>query len=208
MSMLITFEGIEGCGKSTQVEILYEYLLSKGYGVIRTREPGGTMFGEVLRNALLQGDMNVSPLPELLVFMAMRAQHIEEVIMPALQDRKIVLCDRFTDATYAYQGYGRGIDLGIIENLNRLVTKGVRPHCTILLDVTVEVGLKRKARHATMDRIEKEALSFHEKIKKAYEKLSQDDPGRFFIIDGNSSPESIGDVIRERVITLMKDYGI
>ena len=206
--MLITFEGIEGCGKSTQVGLLYEYLLSKGYGVIRTREPGGTMFGEVLRKALLQGDMNVSPLPELLVFIAMRAQHIEEVIMPALQDRKIVLCDRFTDATYAYQGYGRGIDLGIIENLNRLVTKGVRPHCTILLDVSVEVGLKRKALHAPMDRIEKEALSFHEKIKKAYEKLSKDDPGRFFIIDGNSSPESIGDVIRERVTTLMKDYGI
>jgi dTMP kinase len=206
--MLITFEGIEGCGKSTQVGFLYEYLLSEGYGVIRTREPGGTMFGEALRKTLLQRDMNVFSLSELLVFMAMRAQHIEEVIMPALQDRQIVLCDRFTDATYAYQGYGRGIDLGIIENLNRLVTKGIRPHCTILLDVSVELGLKRKALLAPMDRIEKEAFSFHEKIKKAYEKLAKDDPERFFIIKGNAPPESIRDIIRERVTTLIKNYGI
>ena len=131
--MLITFEGIEGCGKSTQVDLLFDYLTTKGYNVIKTREPGGTVFGEALRDVALQKNIDVFPLSELLTIMAIRAQHVEELIMPALQDRTIVLCDRFVDASYAYQGYGRGIDLGIIETLNRLVTKGIRPNLTLSL---------------------------------------------------------------------------
>jgi dTMP kinase len=206
--MLITFEGIEGCGKSTQAGLLYEHLQSEGYNVVRTREPGGTVFGEALRKTLLQADMSVFPLSELLVLMAMRAQHVEEVIMPALQERKIVICDRFTDATYAYQGYGRGIDLGIIETLNKLVTKAIRPNLTVLLDVSVALGLKRKAEHAPMDRFEKEALSFHAKIKAAYEKMAQDEPGRFFVVHGELEQEAIEGVIRERVVTLLNGHGI
>jgi dTMP kinase len=206
--MLITFEGIEGCGKSTQTGFLYEWLKSEGRDVIKTREPGGTMFGEALRKALLQGDMNVFPLSELLVLMAIRAQHVEEVIMPALQEKKIVLCDRFIDATYAYQGYGRGIDLGIIETLNRLVTKAIRPNLTILLDVGAAIGLKRKAKDAQPDRFEKEALSFHSRIKSAYVKLAQDEPDRFFVVDGEGDPETIQGIIRDRVKTFLKDYGI
>jgi len=206
--MLITFEGIEGSGKSTQVELLNEYLLSKGHAVVQTREPGGSLFGEALRKVLLQRDMNIFPLSELLVFMAMRAQHVEQVILPALQERKIVLCDRFVDATYAYQGYGRSIDLGIIETLNRLVTKGIRPNLTILLDVDVETGLARKALHATMDRFEKEALSFHQKIKDAYVKLSKEDSKRFFVVDGNREQSAIQDIIRKKVEKLISSYGI
>ena len=206
--MLITFEGIEGSGKSTQVELLNDYLLSKGHTVVRTREPGGSLFGEALRKVLLQRDMNIFPLSELLVFMAMRAQHVEQVILPALQERKIVLCDRFVDATYAYQGYGRSIDLGIIETLNRLVTKGIRPNLTILLDVDVETGLTRKALHATMDRFEKEALSFHQIIKDAYVKLSKEDSKRFFVVDGNREQSSVQDMIRQKVEKLISSYGI
>jgi dTMP kinase len=206
--MLITFEGIEGSGKSTQVELLDEYLSSKGYTVVRTREPGGSLFGEALRKVLLQRDMSIFPLSELLVFMAMRAQHVEQVILPALQERKIVLCDRFVDATYAYQGYGRNIDLGIIETLNRLVTKGIRPNLTILLDVEVETGLSRKALDAPMDRFEKEALSFHQKIKDAYVKLSKEDSKRFFVVDGNQETSVIQDIIRRKVEKLVSSYGI
>ncbi len=206
--MLITFEGIEGCGKSTQIGLLYEQLKSEGHDVVKTREPGGTEFGEALRKTLLRKDMNVYPLSELLIIMAIRAQHIEEVIMPALTERKIVLCDRFTDATYAYQGYGRGIDLGIIETLNRLVTKAVRPNLTILIDIDPATGLGRKAADAPIDRFEKEDLTFHAEIKLAYEKLAHDEPDRFFVVDGTSSLETIRTTIANRVITLIKDYGI
>jgi dTMP kinase len=206
--MLITFEGIEGSGKSTQVAFLYDYLISKEYPVVRTREPGGSLFGEALRKVLLQQDMNIFPLSELLVFMAMRAQHVEQVILPALQDGKIVLCDRFVDATYAYQGYGRKIDLGIIETLNRLVTKGIRPNLTILLDVSPETGLTRKAVDAPMDRFEKEALSFHKTIRDAYMKLAGEDPKRFFVIDGGKDPAAIHETIRKQAETLLKGYGI
>ncbi len=161
--MLVTFEGIEGSGKTTQVELLCTYLQEKGYQVVRTREPGGTALGEALRKVLLQKDLHVLPLSELLIFMAVRSQHMEEVIMPALGRGAVVVCDRFVDATYAYQGYGRGVDLGIIATLNRLVTKGVTPNLTILLDCDVDVGLERKLLHNPQsDRFEQEEAAFHE----------------------------------------------
>ena len=206
--MLITFEGIEGSGKTTQIELLGDYLTGKGYSVVQTREPGGTGFAEALREVLLKKGLEVDPLSELLVFMAMRAQHVEEVIMPALQDGKVVLCDRFVDATYAYQGYGRKIDLGVIETLNRLVTKGVRPNLTILLNVTAERGLKRKAASSPMDRIEEEDITFHQRIKKAYEKLAKEDPKRFFVVDGSLKVEAIHEIVRVKVSNVLKSYGI
>jgi dTMP kinase len=206
--MLITFEGIEGCGKTTQVELLYNYLMGKKRKVIKTREPGGTVFGEILRKVFLHENMEVYPLSELLVFMAMRAQHVEELILPALNEHKIVLCDRFVDASYAYQGYGRGIDLGIIETLNRFVTKGIRPNLTILLDCPVKEGLSRKAKAASMDRFEKENASFHRKIEKAYKKLSKEDPKRFFVINGTLKKDTIHTTIRKKVEELLTNYGI
>ncbi|OPY72612.1 MAG: Thymidylate kinase [Syntrophorhabdus sp. PtaU1.Bin058] len=205
--MLITFEGIEGSGKTTQIELLYNHLKEKGYEVIKTREPGGTAFGEALRRIFLHENLNVLPLSELLVFMAMRAQHVEELILPALKDGKVVLCDRFVDASYAYQGYGRGIDLGIIETLNRFVTKGVRPNLTILLDCPVKKGLQRKAANV-MDRFEKENIAFHQRIKNAYLKLAGEEPKRFLIVDGKKRVEDIETIIRKKVENLLKNYGI
>ena len=206
--MFITFEGIEGCGKTTQIELLYTCLEEKGHRVVKTREPGGTAFGESLRKAFLNTKMKVYPLSELLVFMAMRAQHIDELILPALEEGTIVLCDRFTDASYAYQGYGRGIDLNVIERLNTLVVKGIKPDLTILLDCPVEKGLTRKAQSASMDRFEKEELSFHRKIKKGYEKLVKQDPKRFFVIDGTLDINAIHETIGRKVEDLLKHHGI
>jgi dTMP kinase len=207
--MLITFEGIEGCGKSTQVDLLFEYLAKKRYNVIKTREPGGTAFGEALREVALKKNMEVFPLSELLTIMAIRAQHVEELIMPALQDRRIILCDRFVDATYAYQGYGRGIDLGIIETLNRLVTKGIRPNLTVLIDCAAGLGLKRKTKNdRSLDRFEKENLVFHRKIRGAYLKLAEDDQKRFFVVDGKAKVEEVHRIIRGKVESLLASYGI
>ncbi len=207
--MLITFEGIEGSGKTTQTELLFSYLSGKGYRVIKTREPGGSNFGEALREVLLRKDVRVFPLAELLVFMAVRAQHMEEVISPALNDGKIVLCDRFVDATYAYQGYGRSVDLGIIETLNRLVTKGVRPNLTILLDCDVEHAFKRKAAaNQQMDRFERESLSFHRNIRDAYLKLSAEESRRFFVIAPGASVDEAHAKIRKKVESLLETHGI
>lgn len=207
--MFITFEGIEGCGKTTQSELLYQHLVGAGYHVVKTREPGGTALGEALREVLLRKDLLVFPLSELLLVMAVRAQHIEEVIFPALADGKIVLSDRFMDATYAYQGYGRSIDLGIIETLNRLVTKGVRPNLTILLDCDVQQALKRKsAANQTMDRFEREDISFHEKIRKAYLKLAEEDNKRFLVVDGNLDVDEIHRIIREKVENFLRNHGM
>jgi dTMP kinase len=207
--MLITFEGIEGCGKSTQVDLLFDYLAKKGYRVLKTREPGGTAFGEALRNVTLQKNMEVFPLSELLTIMAIRAQHVEELIMPALQDRTIVLCDRFVDASYAYQGYGRGIDLGIIETLNRLVTKGIRPNLTVLLDCAPGLGIKRKSKNdRSLDRFEKENLSFHRKIRNAYLKLAEEDQRRFFVVDGKATVEEVHRIVTKKVESLLTSHGI
>ncbi len=206
--MLITFEGIEGCGKTTQIELLSDYLAGQGYPVVKTREPGGTGFGEALRKLLLKKGMSVGPLCELLVFMAMRAQHVDEVILPALQQNKIVLCDRFIDATYAYQGSGRKIDAGTINTLNAMVTKGIRPNLTILLDITAEKGLKRRAASSDMDRIEAEEISFHQRVRNAYDRLAKEEPGRFFVVDGSLKIEAIHDLIRTKVLSTLKTYGV
>ncbi|HUJ69922.1 MAG TPA: dTMP kinase [Syntrophorhabdales bacterium] len=207
--MFITFEGIEGCGKTTQIDLLFEHLLGEGYRVTRTREPGGTGLGESIRGVLLQKELRVLPLSELLLFMAVRAQHVEEKILPVLSGGGIVLCDRFIDATYAYQGYGRGIDLGIIGTLNRLATKGVMPNLTVLLDCEVEMGLGRKLiGNPQKDRFEKEDVSFHEKIRSAYLKLAEEDQKRFFVVDGRQGIEAIHRIIREKVVRLLESHGV
>jgi dTMP kinase len=207
--MLVTFEGIEGSGKTTQVGLLCKYLQEKGYQVVRTREPGGTALGEALRRVLLQKDLNVLPLSELLIFMAVRSQHMEEVIMPALSRGAVVICDRFVDATYAYQGYGRGVDLGIIATLNRLVTKGVTPNLTILLDCDVDVGLRRKVLDGYQsDRFEQEEAAFHEQIKRGYLKLVEEDEKRFFVVNGKVDIGATHMAIRERVEKLLESHGV
>ncbi|HOV89867.1 MAG TPA: dTMP kinase [Syntrophorhabdaceae bacterium] len=198
--MLITFEGTEGCGKTTQINLLYEYLLSEGYGVVKTREPGGTPVGESIREILTHKVKEINSLTELFLMMAMRAQHIEDVIAPALKDNKIVLCDRFFDATYAYQGFGRGIDIHIIDYINRLATKGIVPDLTVFIDIDVEEGLRRKSEEkGQMDRFEDEDLSFHKRIKDGYWMLSRENSSRFFIVDGSKDIQIIHSIIRKRV---------
>lgn len=198
--MFITFEGTEGCGKTTQINLLYEYLLAKGYKVIKTREPGGTPLGESIRKMLIQKAKAINPLAELLLMMAMRAQHVEDVIVPAITEKKIVLCDRFSDATYAYQGYGRGIDTNIIDYINRLATKGITPDLTILIDIDIEGGLRRKSEDkGQMDRFEVEDISFHQRIRYGYHRLSTENRDRFFVVDGSGDILRVHEIIRERI---------
>jgi dTMP kinase len=204
--MVITFEGIEGSGKTTQLSLLASYLEGKGLPVLRTREPGGTELGEALRELLLRPELKIPPLAELLIFMAIRAHHVEEVILPALKEQRIVLCDRFIDATYAYQGYGRGIDLTIIETLNRFVTKGIRPNLTVLLDCDVRTGRARKRGHGA-DRFERESGRFHSRVRRGYIRLSKTEASRFFVVDARRDVMEVQMEIRRKVEEFLSTYG-
>jgi len=178
--IFITFEGSEGCGKSTQSRFLYEYLKKKGYDVIYLREPGGTKRGEEIRKILLDPKNNISPLCETLLYMAARAEVVKEVIKPALAQGKIVICDRFLDSTLAYQGYGLGVDIKAIKFMGNLVTAGIKPELTIFLDLPVKKGLKY--RHAVKDRIEKRSLAYHFRVRNGYLKLAAYEPKRIKIV--------------------------
>ncbi|MDD2320602.1 MAG: dTMP kinase [Geobacteraceae bacterium] len=192
MAYFITFEGIEGCGKSTQAEILSRELRAHtDFQLVATREPGGCPISDKIRAILLDADNRaLVPLAELLLYAAARAQHVAEVIRPALEEGKIVICDRFTDATSAYQGYGRSLDLDLIENLSRLATGGLNPDLTILLDCPEEVGIERAMARinatsgAREERFEQESLRFHRAVRQGYLKLAAAHPGRFVVIDG------------------------
>ncbi len=198
MGCFITFEGIEGCGKTTQMKVLAERLTEKGHPVVVTREPGGCPIALKIRDILLDAaNSRMVPLAELLLYAAARAQHVAEIIKPALDTGKVVLCDRFTDATIAYQGYGRQLDLNLIGELNTLATEHVRPQLTVLIDCEVETGLKRAnarieaSTGAREERFELESVQFHRRVREGYLRLAAADPDRFIIIDGN---RSMGDV--------------
>jgi dTMP kinase len=207
--MFITFEGTEGCGKSTQIDLLAGRLRRKGFDVVKTREPGGTGVGEALRDLILRKGVHVLPVAELLVFMAIRAQHVEELILPALSTGKIVLCDRFSDATIAYQGYGRGLDLDTILTLNRLATKGLTPDLTILIDCDVATGLRRRAADSPqLDRFEDERIAFHESIRSGYRALAEAEPARFLIVDGEKGIDEIRVLIERKVESIMETHGV
>jgi dTMP kinase len=207
--MFITFEGTEGCGKSTQIDLLAGWLRSEGFDVVKTREPGGTAVGEALRDLILRKGVHVLPIPELLVFMAIRAQHVEELILPALSTGKIVLCDRFSDATIAYQGYGRGLDVDTILTLNRLATKGLTPDLTILIDCDVRMGLKRRAADSPqLDRFENEQIDFHESIRSGYRALAEAEPVRFLVVDGEQGIDEIRMLIEDKVKSMVEAHGV
>ena len=202
----ITFEGIEGSGKSTQISLLTEYLRSKQRTVTLTREPGGTAIGDQVRKILLDpGNNALDPSAELLLYAASRAQHLKEVIRPALASGAVVLCDRFSDATIAYQGYGRGLDLEMIHALDRLVTDGMRPDLTVLLDVEAAVGLARARGRNNQQgleaeaRFENEALAFHERVRQGYLTLAREAPDRIQIVDAALPPHHAQKMIREIV---------
>jgi len=198
----ITFEGIEGCGKTTQLRLLKERLQADGRQVLATREPGGCPIADKVRAILLDAENSaMTPSAELLLYAAARAQHVQEMVVPALERGEIVLCDRFTDATVAYQGHGRGLNLDLIGQLNEVATCGVAPGLTILMDCPVETGLSRaRARIESTEgdreeRFELESMRFHERVRAGYLKLAHDNPARFIVIDAARGVEETAEAI-------------
>ena len=203
MSLFITFEGEEGSGKSSQAQALLIWLSSKQIPAILTHEPGGTELGEKISDLVKWAqETTISPMTELLLFNASRAQHVNDVIRPALKESKVVICDRFDDSTTAYQSYGRGLDLDMVKQVNNTATGGLRPNLTILLDISIEDGLARKSGEK-LDRFEQEDIDFHRKVREGYLKMADEEPERWLVINAMQSREQISDSIRERVGTLL-----
>lgn len=179
----ITFEGPDGSGKTTNCLLAIKYLQKMGYKVLHTREPGGTALAEFIRKLLLDPGTRIVPLTELLLYAASRAQHVTEVIRPALARGEIVVCDRYADATVAYQGYGRKLNLKLIDTLNKIATDGLMPGLTILLDVPAKEGLSRAEKGGKKkDRLEREKISFHNRVRRGYLTLAKKEPGRIKIV--------------------------
>ena len=176
----ITLEGNEGCGKTTQIQLLHQFLKKKGLKVCRTREPGGTAIGDAIRSILLDAkNKKMTPIGETLLYMAARAQVAQEVIRPNLNKGLIVLCDRWLDATVAYQGYGAGVKLDWIHALGEMATGGTRPDVTLFLDLPLATGLRRAKSHKKADRMEKKELAFHRRVRAGYQTVAKKDPQRF-----------------------------
>ena len=204
MSLFITFEGEEGSGKTVQTRTLYRRLTGLAISVVLTHEPGGTVAGErIARLVKWAHDAGISPSTELLMFNASRAQLVQEVIEPALKSGKVVICDRFADSTIAYQGYGRGLDLRLVNEINNAATRGLKPDLTVLLDMPVETGLARKA-EGKQDRFHQADIAFHKKVRQGYLKLAAEEPKRWLVIDGSQSKEKIKGIIWQRVSRLLK----
>jgi dTMP kinase len=199
MNRFITFEGIEGCGKTTQIRMAGEYLTAKGVSFVITEEPGGTPLGKKIREILLnRGPYSISSTAELLLFIASRSQHVKDVILPALKEGVWVLCDRFLDATLAYQGFGRGLDINFIKSLHDFSSASLKPDLTLLLDLPVEAGLGRAmdriargAGRVLEDRFEQEDLMFHQKVREGYLWLAKEGGKRYRIIDASRDIETI-----------------
>ena len=193
----ITVEGIEGAGKTTCMQVVTEVIENQGITAIHTREPGGTDLGEDLRNLLLgHKHTGMSDDAELLMMFAARAEHIAQKIQPALDDGQWVLCDRFTDATYAYQGYGRGVSLEKISGLENWVQGKLRPDLTLLMDLPVEVGMERAGKRSAPDRFESEAWDFFERIRKGYLSIAAEQPSRVKVIDASQDLANVQAQIR------------
>lgn len=218
MIRLISFEGGDGSGKTTQLRLLEKHLASHGKVCLSTREPGGTTLGEMIRRLLLEaGTDEISSPTELFLYLADRAEHVHEVIRPVLASGTLVLCDRFTDSTLAYQGYGRGVDLGMLRRLNEIASGGITPDMTFLLDCPVEVGLSRtKARKLgslkagkppsllasqppSQDRFEREKVEFHQRVRKGFLELARTEPGRIYVLDASSPIQEVHEEIKRIV---------
>ena len=195
----ITFEGIDGAGKSTQIDVIEATLRARGLEVIRTREPGGTPLGEVIRKELLSVSMD--PATETLLFFASRAEHIAQVIRPALERGAWVLSDRFTDATYAYQVGGRGFPAKKVEELERWTHGDLQPDRTVLFDIYPEVAAKRVAQARNLDRFEKENLDFFTRVRNAYLTRAKQSPDRFLIVNSMQDKETVSDILRKEFST-------
>jgi len=205
LSLFITFEGPEGSGKTTQMELLKGYLEEKGHSVLATREPGGTSIGNQIRAVLLDPcNTEMLPASEALLFSAARAQIVNQVIRPHLAQGDIVLCDRYADSTLAYQGYGHGLDLEILHTITALATGGLKPDLTVYLDIDVEEGLRRKltaheAGNAEWNRLDQQEAAFHRRVREGYLKMATREPDRWLVVDATQSLEAIQALIRARV---------
>ncbi len=211
MSLFITFEGVEGSGKTTQIQSLRKYFAQKGIACKVTREPGGCPIAEKIRQILLNPDHHeMVPMAELLLYEAARAQHIKEVIKPLLREGGVVLCDRFSDATLAYQGYGRRMDLKWIERLNRLSSQGITPDITFLLDCPTDMGLERAFQRNRIlkrereERFEREKIQFHRRVRRGYLAIARKEPKRVKVIDTREGEDRVFDKIREIMDNLVK----
>lgn len=197
--LFITFEGTDGCGKTTQIELLKRYLEKKGYKVVLTREPGAKGLGEKLREILLNYDGDVSSNCESFLFLADRAQHIDMLIKPAIERGEVVLCDRHTDSTVAYQGYGRGLDLNQIKMLNDIATNGVKPDMTFVFDIDIETAQERVGK--TKDRMESAGIEFFKRVRQGYLEIAKSEPERVKVLDATQTIETIANQVKEYIDT-------
>jgi dTMP kinase len=205
LSLFIVFEGVEGCGKSYQSRILHKRLINEGVSTILTYEPGGTRLGDKIRTILKNTDeTGMTPVTELFLISAARAQHVDDVIIPALESKKTVICDRFTGSTLAYQGYGRELDLEAVNNINKVSSAGIEPDLNILLDLPVEKGLSRKHSNGN-DRFEAEHISFHQHVRNGYLEMAEQNPDKWMVIDARLTRDEISDIIWEKVGILVEN---
>ncbi len=203
MALFITFEGGEGCGKSVQAEALYRRLSELAISARLTHEPGGTSLGDRITGLLKWAqDTDISPVAELLLFNASRAQLVTEVIQPNLGSGEVVICDRYADSTIVYQGYGRGLDLKMVRAVSDAGTSGLRPDLTVLLDISVEEGFARKEGEKR-DRFEQQDIAFHQRVREGFLKLAADEPERWLVVDAAQSKEKIAEIIWHRVSRLL-----
>ncbi len=195
--IFITVEGTDGSGKTTQIKLMDEYLRSKGHEVIVTREPGGTKINEKIRSIILDPEnQEMGMITEMLLYASARAQLVSEVIKPALSEGKLVICDRFVDSSYVYQGFGRGLNLKMITEINRVALDGIAPDITFFFDISPNVALKRRIDSTGADRIEKEKMEFHMRVYNGYKKLAMLYPDRIKIVDSDRSIEEIFEDVR------------
>ncbi|RJP32242.1 MAG: dTMP kinase [Actinobacteria bacterium] len=204
-SLFISFEGVEGSGKTTQINMLHAHLLRMKVDVVATQEPGGTPVGEDIRRILLNpAYKGMHPMTETILYAADRAQHFHEVIKPALDAGKVVICDRYIDSSLAYQGVARRIGMEGVQNLNEWITDDLYPDVTFLLDIPYRIGLKRlQERKRGLDRMEGEAQSFHEQVQEAYQTLAKFFPQRYIILNGTEKPENIHHYVMQEVTKLL-----
>ena len=203
--LLVTFEGGEGSGKSTQIERLADFLLDEGHEVVTAREPGTTQVGEAVRELLLRtAREDLSPESELALFLAARAELVAEVVRPGLEAGKVVLLDRYGDSSVAYQGYGRGLDPDRVKALNAYFTRGLTPDLTVLIDVPVEASAER-SRQRPADRIERAGRSFHDRVRSGYREMALNEPERFVVLDGTDPIDTVQAAIRDAVLEALAE---
>jgi len=200
-------EGCEGAGKSLQCKKLYAYLVKKGLAAVLTREPGGAALSEQIRRIILAANARVSPKAEALLYAAARAQHVAEVIGPAMENGRIVICDRFTDSSVAYQGYARGLGAEAIINISEFATGGLKPDVSFFLDIRPEDSFTRKADNTSKDRIELEEMAFHNTVYSGYKRIASTEPGRVITVDANRGQRAVHADILEKVNHILCERG-